>query len=90
MSRRDRRRSTISAPSEMLRGASGIYLGVGGSIVNGSAASTKASIIGGSGTTGNAVFVLSGSASIVNFGKIGGGRLGVDFGSDGTVGATAL
>ena len=69
-------------------GASGIYLGVGGSIVNGSAASTKASIIGGSGTTGNAIFVHSGSASIVNFGKISGGRTGVDFGSDGTVGAT--
>jgi hypothetical protein len=69
-------------------GASGINLGEGGKIVNGSAASTKASILGGSGTGGTGVWVGSGSASVVNFAKITGGGTGVSFGNNGTVEAS--
>jgi hypothetical protein len=66
-------------------GAGGVFLGGGGSIVNGSAASTKVSILGGSGTVGNGIFVNAGFASVVNFAKISGGGSGVDFGNNGTV-----
>ena len=69
-------------------GASGINLGEGGKIVNGSAASTKASILGGSGTGGTGVWVGSGSASVANFAKISGGGTGVNFNNNGTVGAS--
>ena len=65
-------------------GASGINLGEGGKIVNGSAASAKASIIGGSGTTGTGIFISSGSLGVSNFGTVSGGSTGISFGTKAT------
>ena len=54
-----------------------LLLGSGGSIVNGSAADTKASIIGGSsGTSGSGIFVSAGAATVTNLATIGGGGSG--------------
>ncbi len=66
----------------------GIFLGSGGSIVNGSAADTKASIIGGSGTSGSGIFVSAGAATVTNLATISGGGSGIGFGNNGTVGSS--
>ena len=62
----------------------GIFLGSGGSIVNGSAADTKASIIG-AGTSGSGIFVSAGAATVTNLATISGGGSGIGFGNNGTV-----
>lgn len=53
-------------------GASGIFLGQGGTVTNGSAADTKAAIIAGSGTAASGIFISSGTAAISNFGTVSG------------------
>lgn len=60
----------------------------GGSVNNGSAVDTKASIIGGTGTVGTGIFVNLGTAVINNFGTISGGGGGINFGGNGTINAT--
>jgi hypothetical protein len=80
--------SNFATIGSSVLGVSGIFLGQGGSVTNGSTADTKASIIGGSGTVGSGLFVNSGTALVGNFGTISGGGSGVNFGSNGTVNST--
>ena len=69
----------------MIKGTNtGVFLNNGGSVTNGNANDEQASIIGGSGTVGNGIFVNSGTANISNFGTIGTGGTGVNFGTNGT------
>ena len=66
----------------------GVFLKNGGNITNGNAQDEPASIVGGSGTVGNGIFVNSGTASISNFGTIGTGGTGVNFGANGSTSST--